>query len=79
MRNNPATKTGVFCGIVVGVATVAAITLSHSTFRSLLPFLPIEMNDINVGFVAFLLNVIVTAGVSMATRSAATSASVERA
>jgi SSS family solute:Na+ symporter len=79
MRNNPATKTGVFCGIVVGVATVAAITLSHSTFRSLLPFLPIEMNDINVGFVAFLLNVIVTAGVSMATRSAATSASVRRA
>jgi solute:Na+ symporter, SSS family len=79
LRNNPATKTGVFCGIVVGVATVAAINLSHSTIKSLLPFLPIEMNDINVGFVALLLNLIVTAGASIATRSAAASGSVERA
>ena len=79
LRNNPATKTGVFAGIVVGVVTVAAITLTHSTIKSLLPFVPIEMNDINVGFVALLLNVIVTTGVSMATRPAAASASVERA
>jgi solute:Na+ symporter, SSS family len=79
MRNNPATKAGVFAGIVVGVATVAAITLTHSTINSLAPFLPIEMNDINVGFVALALNVVVTAAVSLATRSAAASAAVGRA
>jgi SSS family solute:Na+ symporter len=79
MRNNPATKAGVFAGIVVGVATVAAITLTHSTINSLAPFLPIEMNDINVGFVALALNVVVTAAVSLATRPAAASAAVGRA
>jgi solute:Na+ symporter, SSS family len=71
MRNNPATKVGVFAGIVVGVATVAAISLTHSTIGSLLPFLPPEMNDIHVGFVALALNALVTAAVSMATRPAA--------
>jgi len=79
MRNNPATKAGVFAGIVVGVATVAAITLTHSTINSLAPFLPIEMNDINVGFVALALNVVVTAAVSLATRPAAASEAVGRA
>ena len=76
MRHNPATKYGVFAGIVVGVATVAAVTLTHSTITSLLPFLPRHMNDINVGFVALALNVIVTAAVSMATRPAAAPAVV---
>lgn len=79
MRNNPATKVGVCAGIIVGVATVAVITLNHITIRTLLPFLPPAMNDINVGFVALALNAIVTAGVSMATRSAAAPAPVRRA
>jgi SSS family solute:Na+ symporter len=79
MRNNPATKAGVSTGIVVGVATVATIALTHSTIGSLLPFLPVEMNDINVGFVALALNVVATAAVSMATRPAAASATLGRA
>ena len=70
MRHNPATKYGVAAGILVGVATVAAVTLTHSTINTLMPFLPSRMNDINVGFVALALNVIVTAAVSAATRTA---------
>jgi solute:Na+ symporter, SSS family len=72
MRNNPVTKAGAFAGIAVGVAAVAIVSLTHSTFRSLLPFLPAEMNDVNVGFAALALNVIATAAVSAATRPAAT-------
>jgi SSS family solute:Na+ symporter len=41
-----------------------------------MPFLPVEWNDINVGFVALALNVIVTAVVSLATRPAAATAPV---
>jgi SSS family solute:Na+ symporter len=79
LRNNPATKAGVFAGIVVGVATVAAMSLTHSTIGSLLPFLPVGLNDINVGFVALALNVVATAAVSLATRPAAASATLGRA
>jgi solute:Na+ symporter, SSS family len=71
MRNNPVTKSGAFAGIVVGVAAVAWVTLKHSPLGTLLPFLPSDMNDINVGFVALGLNVLVTAGVSAATKPAA--------
>jgi SSS family solute:Na+ symporter len=71
LRNNPVTKQAAAAGIVAGVATVAAITLTHSTIGALLPFLPKYMNDINVGFVALTLNIIVTVVVSLATRPAA--------
>ena len=47
------------------------MTLKHSPLGTLLPFLPGGMNDINVGFVALALNVIVTAAVSAATKPAA--------
>jgi SSS family solute:Na+ symporter len=78
MRNNPVTKPGAFAGIIVGVATVVAITLSHSTIGTLAPFLPAQLQDINVGFVALILNVVVTGIVSLATRPAAV-ASVRKA
>jgi SSS family solute:Na+ symporter len=58
---------------------VAAITLSHSAIKTLLPFLPQEMNDINVGFVALALNVVVTAVVSAVTQPTAAAAKAERA
>jgi solute:Na+ symporter, SSS family len=76
MRDNPATKAGVFAGITVGVATVAAVGLTHSTIKSLAPILPEALNDINVGFLALALNVIVTVLVSVATRPATSPASV---
>jgi len=55
-------------GILVGACSVAAITLTHSTIGGLLPFLPDALKDLNVGLVALLLNVVVTALVSIATR-----------
>ncbi|WP_158816758.1 sodium:solute symporter [Methylocapsa sp. S129] len=79
MRNNPATKAGVSAGIIVGVATVAVITLTHSTIVGLLPFLPLGVNDIHIGFIALALNVIVTAAVSAATGPAAAPALAGRA
>ncbi|HLH47961.1 MAG TPA: sodium:solute symporter family protein [Roseiarcus sp.] len=78
MRNNPLTKAGAFAGIAVGVATVVAVTLSHSTIATLAPFLPKPIQEINVGFLALILNVIVAAIVSAGAR-AATIASAERA
>jgi len=68
MRRNPVTKQGAFGGILVGVCSVAAITLTHSTIGGLMPFLPEPLKDLNVGLVALLLNVAVTALVSIATR-----------
>jgi SSS family solute:Na+ symporter len=71
MARNPMTKQGATAGIVVGVAAVAYITLTHSTFVSLFPFLPSQANDVNVGFAALALNVLAAAAVSLATRPAA--------
>jgi SSS family solute:Na+ symporter len=71
LARNPMTKQGAIAGIVVGVATVAYVTLTHSTFVSLLPFLPSQANDVNVGFAALALNALASAAVSLATRSAA--------
>jgi len=71
MRNNPMTKAGAAAGIVVGVAVVAYVTMTHSTFVSLLPFLPDKANDINIGFAALILNALAAAAVSLATRPSA--------
>jgi len=73
MRNNPMTKAGAAAGIVVGVAVVAYVTLTHSTFVSLLPFLPDQANDVNIGFAALILNALAAAAVSLATRPSAVS------
>jgi SSS family solute:Na+ symporter len=71
MRKNPMTKIGAAAGIGVGVAVVAYVTLTHSTFVSLLPFLPDKANEVNIGFAALILNALVAAAVSLATRPAA--------
>jgi len=70
LRRNPVTKVGAFCGILAGVLAVAAITLTKSTIGGLFPFLPDPLKDLNVGLVALLLNIVVTAIVSAATRPA---------
>jgi SSS family solute:Na+ symporter len=70
MRNNPMTKAGAFAGVIVGVATVVAVTLSHSTIATLAPFLPTAIQDINVGFLALILNIIAAAIVTLITRTA---------
>lgn len=71
MTRNPVTKYGAFCGILTGVIAVAAITLTKSTLGGLFPFLPDSLQDLNVGLVALLLNVCVTALVSALTQRAA--------
>ncbi|MEE1801160.1 sodium:solute symporter [Streptomyces sp. NPDC101062] len=63
------TKQGAAAGIVVGVATVAVVTLTGVTVGDLLPALPQAVKDLNVGIVALLLNTLVMMGVSAATRT----------
>jgi SSS family solute:Na+ symporter len=67
---NRVTKYGAFCGILAGVIAVLAISLTHTGIREILPFLPTELQDINVGFAALILNIVVTFVVSALTRQA---------
>jgi SSS family solute:Na+ symporter len=62
------TKQGAAAGILVGVAAVAYITLSHAGIGELLPFLPASAEDVNVGIVALILNIIALVVVSLLTR-----------
>jgi SSS family solute:Na+ symporter len=70
MPRNPATREGAFCGILAGAATVAAISLTHSTLGTLFPTLPQWFRDLNVGIVALGVNILVLAVVSAVTQSA---------
>jgi SSS family solute:Na+ symporter len=65
---NPLTSPGVFAGIVVGIGTVAATSLTHTTMATLLPSLPETLRDLNIGIVALILNVLTLALVSAITR-----------
>ncbi|MGH8780284.1 sodium:solute symporter family protein [Paraburkholderia sp.] len=65
---NRATKQGAFCGIVAGVAVVSVTTLMHLSVAQLLPFLPDTLKDVNIGFLALAVNVIVFAVVSAMTQ-----------
>ena len=67
-RNNPLSSTAVFAGIVVGIATVAATSLTHTTIATLFPGLPEALRDLNIGIVALVLNVLTLAVVSVITR-----------
>ncbi len=71
MARNPMTKHGAAAGIVAGAAVVAYVTIKGSSFTSLLPFLPTQANDINIGFAALIVNVVAAAAVSLVTRPAA--------
>src|SRR5579883_1191358 len=71
-RHNPVTREGAIAGIVAGVATVALVSVTHTTIGSLLPWLPQALKDFNVGIIALIVNVVVLAIVSAATRSLAT-------
>jgi len=67
--HNRATRQGAFCGIVAGVAVVAITTTMHLTIAQLMPFLPDALKDVNIGFVALAVNVIVFVIVSAMTQS----------
>jgi solute:Na+ symporter, SSS family len=70
-RNNVATREGAVAGIVAGVATVAGVSLSGTNFHTLLPWLPAQVQDLNIGIVALAVNFVVLIVVSLATRRAA--------
>jgi solute:Na+ symporter, SSS family len=68
-RNNIATREGAVAGIIAGVATVAGISLSGANFHAL-PWLPPQVQDLNIGIVALAVNFVVLIVVSFATRHA---------
>jgi SSS family solute:Na+ symporter len=68
LPHNPVTKEGAFAGICIGVAAVAATTLTHTTVATLLPALPEALRDLNVGIVALVLNLVTMGIVSALTR-----------
>jgi solute:Na+ symporter, SSS family len=70
MARNPATREGAFAGILAGAATVAAISLTHTTLGTLFPSLPQAVRDLNVGIVALGVNIVVLAAVSAVTQPA---------
>ncbi|MBV8918394.1 sodium:solute symporter family protein [Bradyrhizobium sp.] len=67
---NIATREGAAAGIIAGVATVAAVSLSGANFHTL-AWLPPQVQDLNIGIVALAVNVIVLLAVSLAMRLAA--------
>jgi SSS family solute:Na+ symporter len=69
-RRNPVSRYGAAAGIIAGVATVAATSLTGTTIATLFPSLPSAVKDLNVGIIALGVNVIVTLLVSAATRQA---------
>jgi SSS family solute:Na+ symporter len=68
LPRNPVTREGAFAGICVGVATVAATSLTHTTVAGLFPGLPETLRDLNIGIVALVLNLVATGAVSALTR-----------
>jgi SSS family solute:Na+ symporter len=68
LPRNPVTHQGAIAGICVGVATVAATSLTHTTVAMLFPALPEALRDLNIGIVALVLNTATVAVVSFLTR-----------
>jgi SSS family solute:Na+ symporter len=60
------TREGVAAGIVAGVATVAAVSVTHTTVGTLFPALPVQIKELNVGLIALAVNVVVLVVVSFA-------------
>lgn len=67
-KRNFVTKQGAATGIIVGLATVTYITLSGTTIATLFPNIPQGVKDLNIGFIALFINVIITIIVSLMTK-----------
>jgi SSS family solute:Na+ symporter len=68
LPHNLVTREAAFASICVGIATVAATSLTHTDMAMLFPFLPEALRDLNIGVVALMLNVLTLAIVSAVTR-----------
>ena len=68
MQRSRATKQGAMGGIIAGVAVVVVTTTMHLSIGQMFPFLPDAAKDINIGFLALALNIIVFVLVSALTQ-----------
>ncbi|MDB5835263.1 MAG: sodium:solute symporter [Caballeronia sp.] len=68
MQRSRATKQGAMGGIIAGVAVVVVTTTMHLSIGQVFPFLPDAAKDINIGFLALALNIIVFVVVSAITQ-----------
>lgn len=77
MKKNFISKYGAFAGIVAGVTTVAYTTLTESTIGNMFPALPQAIQDLNIGIVALVVNILVTVVVSLVAKNEAISKKTE--
>ena len=77
LKNNFVTKQGAAIGMLAGVLTVAYMTITNATIATLMPSLPNVIKDLNSGFIALGINIIVMLVVSVFTRQAAMASEVE--
>jgi solute:Na+ symporter, SSS family len=70
VRRNWVTRAGAAAGIVAGVVTVAAVSLTHASLATLFPSLPVEIKELNVGIIALAINVTVLIAISLGERLA---------
>ena len=73
LPKNPFTKEGAAAGIIVGVGTVGIVVTTGLTIASFFPNAPATVKQINTGFIALTLNVLVALLVSVATAQRQTS------
>ncbi|MED1471943.1 sodium:solute symporter [Bacillus salipaludis] len=57
-KNSVVTKQGAFTGIIVGVGIVAYVTITKTTMATLFPFMPLFIQDLNIGFIALVINAV---------------------
>lgn len=69
-KKNPVTKSGAFAGIIIGVITVAYVTITDATMGTLFPQFPQFIKDLDIGIVAITVNTLVTLLVSAVTGTA---------
>lgn len=68
LKKNPLTLQGVFAGIIVGVTIVGWQAATGAHLSKLFPNWPSYIQDINIGFLAMIVNILVSLTVSAFTR-----------
>lgn len=68
LPRNPLTTAGAIAGLLAGELTVAWVTIGQVKVATLLPGAPTWVQDLNIGFVALLVNLLVAGAVTMMTR-----------
>ncbi len=68
LPRNPLTTAGAMAGLVAGELTVAWVTLGQVKVATLLPGASTWVQDLNIGFIALLVNLLVAGAVTLVTR-----------